>query len=500
LPPKRSSPTVESAGDLAADLLDRTPEEGARLLALHYLGHAEIAVPRIANGTDAEALHDFRVAIRRLRSVLRAYRPFLRGSANRKLRDSLRELGAATNAGRDAEVQLEWLQSQEVHFRGRKSTGHRWLREFLEERRDTAYERARTEVVTDLAKVADKLRERLSVYAIKVRIGEPVRSRSLAEAASTVVAELAQELRARLGAVHSLSDQEQAHEARISAKKLRYVLEPLARDIESVKPIVRRIKALQEVLGEMHDMHVLALEVGTALELAAAGRARKLHAMVMKAGSRAKRVSTELRRDERPGLLEIARHVHQREGELFLDLANHWLADHGDAFHRAVDDIVRELAERGLRHTEIERKYLLRRMPDEAQGAPSVEITQGWLPGTELRERLRRTKSASGVRFFRAVKLGKGIRRVEIEEATTPELFRRLWPLTDGRRVTKRRYAVEHDGLVWEIDVFSDRKLVLAEVELRSEDIVPVPPEWLAPHIVREVTGESQYVNANLAK
>lgn len=486
--------------ELPPDLLDRSPAEGARMLALHFLGHAEVAVPRIADDGDAEALHDFRVAIRRLRSTIRAYRVHLRGGTTTKLRDALRELGSATNAGRDAEVQLAWLAQQDAHFRGRQRTGLRWLRTFLEERRDGAYKRAREEVVREVARVAEKLRAKLTEYSIPVRVGEPTRGGTVADAASEIVRELAGELRARLASVHSLADQEPAHEARISAKRLRYVLEPFAGEIEDVRAVVKAIKELQDLLGEMHDMHVLALEVGTALELAAAGRARKLHAMVTNADEGARRMRAELRQDERPGLLEVARRVHQREGELFTHLANQWLADHGDDLHRAVDRIVEQLAERGRGHFEIERKYLLSGVPEAIEGAPSVEIVQGWIPGQALLERLRRMRGAGGERFFRAVKLGKGIRRVEIEEETPPEIFRKLWPLTVGRRVTKRRYAVEHEGLTWEIDVFTDRELVLAEVELRSEDIVPVPPEWLAPVVVREVTGEAQYVNANLAK
>ena len=55
---------------------------------------------------DREALHDFRVAVRRLRSVLRAYRRWLGRAAARKARRRFRSLAATTNDGRDAEVQL----------------------------------------------------------------------------------------------------------------------------------------------------------------------------------------------------------------------------------------------------------------------------------------------------------------------------------------------------------------------------------------------------------
>ncbi len=75
-----------------------------------------------------------------------------------------------------------------------------------------------------------------------------------------------------------------------------------------------------------------------------------------------------------------------------------------------------------------------------------------------------------------------------------------MCPLTAGRRVTKRRYRVREGALTWEIDEFTDRDLVLAEVELRDPEAEPEIPDWLRPVLDREVTGEPEYVNANLAK
>jgi CYTH domain-containing protein len=45
-----------------------------------------------------------------------------------------------------------------------------------------------------------------------------------------------------------------------------------------------------------------------------------------------------------------------------------------------------------------------------------------------------------------------------------------------------------------------DRDLTLAEVELPSADVQPVPPDWLQPYVVRDVTDEAAYVNYNLAQ
>jgi CYTH domain-containing protein len=149
---------------------------------------------------------------------------------------------------------------------------------------------------------------------------------------------------------------------------------------------------------------------------------------------------------------------------------------------------------------EIERKFLLRHLPEEVRAAPAKEIWQGWIPGAKLQERLRRVKQDGREDLFRTVKLGRGIERVEIEEGTPRALFERMWPLTEGRRVLKRRYVVEDGGRTWEIDEFLDRPLYLAEVELPSADTQVTVPSWLAPAVEREVTGEDAFVNVNLAR
>jgi CYTH domain-containing protein len=149
---------------------------------------------------------------------------------------------------------------------------------------------------------------------------------------------------------------------------------------------------------------------------------------------------------------------------------------------------------------EIERKYLLRALPPRVADANVLDVAQGYLPGRKITERLRHVWGGDGERWYRTVKLGVGMARPEFEEETTREVFETMWPLTLGRRVAKRRYFVPDGDVTWEIDEFTDRDLVLAEVELRSEDQKVVIPEWLAPFVVREVTDEGTYQNSKLAK
>ena len=125
--------------------------------------------------------------------------------------------------------------------------------------------------------------------------------------------------------------------------------------------------------------------------------------------------------------------------------------------------------------------------------------------GERLHERIRRVTTSHGngkreVRYYRTVKTGEGVTRTELEEETTETVFETLWPLTRGRRLRKRRFEVDVDGHTWEIDEFRNRDLVLAEIELGSEDEDVVFPQWLAPAIQREVTAEPEFQNINLAR
>jgi len=80
-----------------------------------------------------------------------------------------------------------------------------------------------------------------------------------------------------------------------------------------------------------------------------------------------------------------------------------------------------------------------------------------------------------------------------------PDGFERLWPLTEGRRLHKRRHLIPHGDLEIEVDVYAGELegLIAAEVEFPSEDAARAfqPPDWLGD----EVTGDPRYLNETLA-
>jgi CYTH domain-containing protein len=210
------------------------------------------------------------------------------------------------------------------------------------------------------------------------------------------------------------------------------------------------------------------------------------------------------------------RRARARRESLYAELAGAWFAGAAAPFLAALEHTAQELAaphapphtpppvtaasDDGAPTREIERKFLLRALPPRARDVAPDEIEQGWLPGERLIERLRRTRVGSAERYYRTVKLGAGVSRIEVEEETTPDVWTTLWPLTAERRIAKRRHKVAEGALVWEIDDFPALGLTVAEVELPDADAAPAPPEWLAPYVVREVTEERGFTNFELAR
>jgi CYTH domain-containing protein len=293
------------------------------------------------------------------------------------------------------------------------------------------------------------------------------------------------------------------HESRIRAKRLRYLLEPVRAEVAGAKSLVRGLKALQELLGQLHDMHVIEAALETALAEASHEKAMRLRDLAM-AGERSA-LQRERRRDERLGIVTLSAVARATRDSLYAELEKHWLGTRMVELMSEVRNLadaigpVPETAGGWKPPLERERKFLLRRMPEHARTVPAMEIVQGWIPGRTLCERLRRVRGGHGQRFYRTVKLGSGLERIEIEEDATAEVFDAMWPLTEGCRIAKRRFRVADGKHVWEIDEFTDRDLVLAEVELAAADEEVTPPSWLSAEIVREVTDDPAYTNLSLA-
>jgi adenylate cyclase len=146
---------------------------------------------------------------------------------------------------------------------------------------------------------------------------------------------------------------------------------------------------------------------------------------------------------------------------------------------------------------EIERKFLVDRLPDDLERHEATRIEQGYLAiepdGGEVRVRRR------GDEATLTVKRGRGQRREEVEVELPGEAFARLWPLTEGRRVEKTRHLIALGERTVELDVYAGALagLAVAEVEFDTPEEADAfaAPAWLG----REVTDDPRFKNQALA-
>jgi CHAD domain-containing protein len=232
-------------GPQASPLLSRSAAAATASIVRGRVDAALAAAGRLPDAGDADALHDFRVAVRRLRSALRAYRPWLGRAASRKVRRALRDLGRATNVGRDAEVQAEWLASNGHSLSPQARAGVAKLAQRLRKHRSLPVEQLQAELVA----IADKILKRLKLPDHAGGDFKIVYAALLAEHTAAV--------NARLAEISTPDQVEEAHEARIAVKRLRYLLEPLAGELVGAPPLLESVETLQNLLGELHDSHVL---------------------------------------------------------------------------------------------------------------------------------------------------------------------------------------------------------------------------------------------------
>ena len=148
-------------------------------------------------------------------------------------------------------------------------------------------------------------------------------------------------------------------------------------------------------------------------------------------------------------------------------------------------------------HREIERKFLVRILPDNLPGFPHRAIEQGYLVSESngLQVRLRKAGDRRSLTFKREKNDGREEREIEL----SLEQFDLLWPATAEKRLTKTRYEVPYENWIVEIDIYSGRHqgLIVAEVEFDSEKAARnfQPPDWLG----KDVTGDPRYSNQLLA-
>ena len=143
---------------------------------------------------------------------------------------------------------------------------------------------------------------------------------------------------------------------------------------------------------------------------------------------------------------------------------------------------------------EIERKYLVvGEFKHLAHN--SMHLIQGYIASGKRTVRVRVSDDGAWL-TIKGPSLNGGLSRYEWEKEIDVKEAMELLQLAEGAVIDKVRYYVDYEGHTIEVDEFhgDNEGLVMAEIELQSEDERVVLPKWLG----REVTGEKRFYNSHL--
>lgn len=147
---------------------------------------------------------------------------------------------------------------------------------------------------------------------------------------------------------------------------------------------------------------------------------------------------------------------------------------------------------------EFERQFLLGDTPPPFTTCSYVDITQGYCQ-KPVPLKLRQ----QGDDKMLVVKSGTPGHRRQWEHIPPVEVYERLWPCTAGRRMTFRRFTMDHHGWILDLDVCEGllTGLILLEVESPTQALSDAydHPGWLTQYVIREVTTDGRYRKRSLA-
>jgi CHAD domain-containing protein len=219
-----------------------SPTSAADLLrgyVAHQLAELEAALPRLE---ETEPVHQSRVRLRRLRSVLAAYSPVVPETGRPRLRRELQWLGSEIGPVRDLDVLAASLAE------------HPDLVAYLAERRAGEYGAAR--VAADGAR-ARRLLDRLTTLAGPEAWADAPQVPATTAAEEAIGRESKRVLDRAAAAAEAADDphehDERLHDVRKAAKRLRYTAEAAAEVVGSADETAKRAERIQEVLGARND-------------------------------------------------------------------------------------------------------------------------------------------------------------------------------------------------------------------------------------------------------
>ncbi len=237
-----------------------------RKLALRRLNRMMRLEPRVLRGDDPDAIHDFRVASRRLQSALDFLMRSPQAAEIRKARRKIKRCRRACSEVRNCDVFIQRIEKLLARSRGPHRETWEAVLDYVRERRRKAHAKASKKLgKLNFAQVYTQLRTHLECITLPASAepssGPPQGLQQRESQLQKLISKRLRQTRANFEAcianARGLSDVQAVHRARIATKKLRYLVEILDDlGVQNSRPALTWLRELQQQLGDWHDVEV----------------------------------------------------------------------------------------------------------------------------------------------------------------------------------------------------------------------------------------------------
>ncbi len=232
--------------------------EAVRFIIENLISVMQANLPGVLEDIDSEFLHDFRVSVRRARSLLSQMKGVLDTRTTARLQPQLKAMGAITGDVRDLDVYLLKKEAYIALVPEVLKSGIDSLFRTLQRKRRYARKR----MVKAMAGTAfNAALADLDVFVQSDPLAEsdaPGGARPIGDAAKAVIYNRYRRIIKKGSRISDTTPDERLHELRIDCKKLRYLMEFFTSLFpeDQMKQLVKQLKRLQENLGDFNDLSV----------------------------------------------------------------------------------------------------------------------------------------------------------------------------------------------------------------------------------------------------
>ncbi len=221
---------------------------------LHQVHRMTLYEPRAFEGLEPEGVHKMRVAVRRTRSVLRAFRNMVPEDVWDQLNDEQRWLARRLGRARDADIFSAAISRHEEVLDGAATIDVEPFITHIRTTRDNAYAALRDALASDRYRALIESLESFAVHGPNDSVRQRCGELRIADYANEVVHRALSEVVSQGRSIADDSTARQLHKLRIAAKRLRYLLDCFTRTgLTQWLGLIEATHELQDLLGEHQD-------------------------------------------------------------------------------------------------------------------------------------------------------------------------------------------------------------------------------------------------------